>query len=445
MGIAVRADEAISLLHQYTSPFYGHKGNDGVKPVKVQPVWERWLNNNWTLRITNYKLDQHFKAIATYYFMGASAVLGCGDYTLFMVDIDVMKSKGLGTPEGALAFARHLRQTLLPGMFFEVSTGGKGIQGFCLLHRRGLSDEEVNDCLRHIQHRLRQEQTKVNADIELVEIKGSVPIIEKVTRLRPIRTYHAYGNVTTWDRQVDDYKVVKSGSFAKFPRTVRDRLEDFKGTTIVSAETLKLPAWQLNKALRTVAVGGSTFVLPHDYEEKLACYERLVQAQGLANLPTKSRAKVTARDFAIFLLLGSVMKYDPKKGMPVKRWERLWTTLHQEGVLDRGFDCHRLKVMRDTISERGLIEWFDERYTPPVGQKGQCCRWQFSEELLDVLDASEATAGHTHNIVGTLTLGEIRFAGPHPVRYPRAIFQYRSELLPDYEQRLELCFAAQAA
>lgn len=427
MGIAAtprsKADEAIRLLNQYTTPFYGFKGNAGPRPIKVQQVWERFLKNDWSLRIPNYKLDQHFNNQATFYFVGASAVLGGGDYTLFMVDIDVLKSKGLGTPEGALAFAQHLKATLLPGMFFEVSTNGKGIQGFCLFYRRGLTDEQVNEYLKHIEQRLRQEQAKVNADIELVEIKGSIPIIDGA-----------------------EYKVIKSGSLAKFPRTIRDRLDEFKNTTVVSPDTLQAPAWNLDKNVKQVVVGGSTFVLPEDYEQKLACYERLALAHGLDGLSTKTRAKVTARDFAIFFLLGSIMKYDPQKGMPTRRWECLWTGLHKDGVLDRGFDCHRFKIMRDTMSERGLIQWFDEHYRPPVGQKGQCCRWRFSDDFLDALDAAvQAQGEHTHNIVGTDPYAEIELAGPHATRYPTMIFQQRPELPFDYEERLEWVFAAQAA
>jgi hypothetical protein len=42
-----------------------------------------------------------------------------------MIDIDVLKSKRLGSPEGARTFAAFLR-TKFPTLYVEASTGGKG-------------------------------------------------------------------------------------------------------------------------------------------------------------------------------------------------------------------------------------------------------------------------------------------------------------------------------
>ena len=56
-------------------------------------------------RMANYHLDDHFRNETTLYFGGHHAI----DHDIIsMIDIDVEKSKGLGTPEGAKRFAEYL-------------------------------------------------------------------------------------------------------------------------------------------------------------------------------------------------------------------------------------------------------------------------------------------------------------------------------------------------
>ena len=55
-----------------------------------------------------------------------------------MIDVDVLKSKMLGSPEGARKFAAFLR-TRFPNLYVEASTGGKGQHAYLLVRKLGHS------------------------------------------------------------------------------------------------------------------------------------------------------------------------------------------------------------------------------------------------------------------------------------------------------------------
>src|SRR5437868_3396365 len=110
-----------------------------------------------------------------------------------MIDIDVLKSQQKGTPEGARKFAEHLKK-IWPDLYFEPSTNGKGIHCYFTLWKWQVGADCVNKALKRLEKWLRAEARKTNADIELVEVKGTCPVIE----------YE--------DRKV---KAIKYGTFAK--------------------------------------------------------------------------------------------------------------------------------------------------------------------------------------------------------------------------------------
>ena len=123
-----------------------------------------------------------------------------------MIDIDVQKSKNLGSPEGAKRFAEYLddKPELKDHVSWEPSTHGIGMHGFFVLRCAGVERPVVNAQLKEFEAWLRAEAEKVGADIELVEVKGTCPII-KVTM----------GQVR------DRYEVFKFGQWAKIPRNVQ--------------------------------------------------------------------------------------------------------------------------------------------------------------------------------------------------------------------------------
>src|ERR1019366_7955819 len=81
--------------------------------------------------------------------------------TLVMIDIDCLKCRGLGSKEGAVAFADHLKAVYFPGIWFEPSTNGNGMHGYFVLHKLGVHARDVNAQLRTFEKWLRQESRKV--------------------------------------------------------------------------------------------------------------------------------------------------------------------------------------------------------------------------------------------------------------------------------------------
>ena len=79
-------------------------------------------HHGWLYKITNECFQDHMAGTDTYYFQGE----GRQDIaeTLVMIDIDCLKSRGLGSKEGAHRFADHLKETYFPDLCFESSTNG---------------------------------------------------------------------------------------------------------------------------------------------------------------------------------------------------------------------------------------------------------------------------------------------------------------------------------
>ncbi len=95
---------------------------------------------------------------------------------------------------------------------------------------------------------------------------------------------------------------------------------------------------------------------------------------------------------AIFLMLLKFFtnNMNDDGSLPVARFQGLWTSLLECGDLDRGFDCHRFKVIRDFFSELGLIDWQDESFVVGrMGIKGRAAKWKASQELLEILCLEE--------------------------------------------------------
>src|ERR1019366_1131705 len=126
-------------------------------------------------KLRNSDYQDHMAGKDTYYFQGE----GRPDRpeTLVMIDIDVKKSRKLGSTTGALAFARHLRK-IFPDLQCERSTNGKGVHAYINLHKLGVSARDVNAVQRTFEKWLKQEARRIRADIEDVEIKGTCPVFE---------------------------------------------------------------------------------------------------------------------------------------------------------------------------------------------------------------------------------------------------------------------------
>ena len=143
-------------------------------------VLDHLCNKGKIAYLSNDKLRRHFINEDTFYFAGSS----WGSETLVMIDIDC--HNGIGTLQGALAYAQFLKDTYFPNLYFEPSTNGKGVHGYFVLQKEGVKPEIVNALFGQLQAYLRQ--TIYGFDIETVEIKGRCPIIYWGTRGARSRT-----------------------------------------------------------------------------------------------------------------------------------------------------------------------------------------------------------------------------------------------------------------
>ena len=122
----------------------------------------------WLRRVSNYKFERHFAGQDVYYFMGNPGK--SAPYTLAIIDINVQKPRKIkreegesnvhyaervkrmkGSPEGAVAFAAHLKKTIWPHLVWERSRSGKGLGCPVFVRKDGRSPAEVNAMLMHLE------------------------------------------------------------------------------------------------------------------------------------------------------------------------------------------------------------------------------------------------------------------------------------------------------
>lgn len=183
---------------------YGYKWYGKVVHCNTnEEVLDHLRNKTKLSHLTNEKLGRHFSGEDTHYFTGNS----WGDETLVLIDIDC--HHGVGSLNGALAYAQHLKDTLFPNLYFEPSTNGVGVHGYFVLDKRGVRPKLVNELFGQLQAYLRR--TVQGFDIETVEIKGRCPTIVWGSRRGEIANY-------------------KAGVLAKIPRNA-ERFVELRNTT----------------------------------------------------------------------------------------------------------------------------------------------------------------------------------------------------------------------
>jgi hypothetical protein len=184
------------LKDKIFSHVHDEKVGDGVYPSMTKEALVGFYNQHGHgKKLPNYKLQDHFDRLKTYYYW--SSPNKTAEYALVLIDIDVLKSKMLGSPEGARKFAAFLR-TWFRNLYVEASTGGKGQHAYLLMRKLGRSAEEVKKALKYLERWLRQQAQ--GFDIEIVEVKGTPPVIK----------YRDSGTIDS----------ITYGSFAKLPREV---------------------------------------------------------------------------------------------------------------------------------------------------------------------------------------------------------------------------------
>ncbi len=399
-----KSQNIFTWIRQRTSPFcFGVKTRAG-KPahcnrnVDVLAHFRSLRAGRWgrhLSRLSNADMADHFAGRKTYYFT-ADGRCSTTDEVLVNIDIDCHRS---GTLAGALAFARHLRATRFPGLYFEASTNGKGVHGYVVVVKGDLGDIGLNPLLTRLDRELKAELVRGNWDVEGVEVKGHAP---------------EFG----WGRHKYELLTYKSGQLAKLPREAVERADELRATTRVSADELRrvrtsaVPGGKTGKTRvsgqlvngvatreRVGSVDGR-----HFGQEELArlegAYRSLAkEILGEGKLVASNRKVVTREDLAIFLMLLRFFSghMNADGSLPTARWREMWTALHEAGGGGRPWCHRRYAAMRNFLSGQGLLAWDDEGYlvgeTGRDGRRvpGKASRWRAGTRLMGWMEEGAAT------------------------------------------------------
>ncbi len=77
--------------------------------------------------------------------------------------------------------------------------------------------------------------------------------------------------------------------------------------------------------------------------------------------------------------------------MPTKRIKTIWDRMYETGEVDRAFDYHRWKVIRDQIEVQGGLEMVDRHfYSGFINDQGQeirglAAKWKMADWLIEKL------------------------------------------------------------
>jgi hypothetical protein len=381
-------DPICSYLRKLISPYgFGWEGEDGGVERYTNEQLIRWYNTKGFMGTPNnsdYYL--HFAGQITHYFWADGRKKS--PETISMIDIDCHKK---GNPQSATAFADWLKDNYFPNLYHEPSTHGKGRHGYFVLFKNGFTDVGVSNYLKRLDKTLKKLlelflATHPQYEIEIVEIKGTPHII-------------------TWakgaKRQIES---MKSGCLAKLPRDVINRFDEFKNTTVLSFDDIAELEEKVEKLvipeprkLSIFKIKGSTSAHPIKKDEIEAIsgpYLEFANTWIPESVVTSSRAKVDAIDLAIALPILKFCSQNMNSDgtMPTKRIKTIWDGLFAEGEIDRAFDYHRWKVIRDLIETQGGLEMEDRLYyTGFVNDqgdqiKGIAAKWKLADWLVGELD-----------------------------------------------------------
>lgn len=386
---------ACTFLRKLISPHgFGSKDASGYRRTTNEALLADYNRKGYIRGLTNAQMLDHFRGETTYYFWADGRIKT--PYALVCIDIDNHK---VGTLDAALAFARHLKDTLFPGLYFEPSTGGKGVHGYVLIDKRGFGDERLHGlckmldrALKVVHQRWRHENP--DQDVEGVEINGHPPRI-------------------TWTRD-GQMKDLISGQFAKLPREMLTRFDEFKGTTVLDA--LRISQLYLTykedqivskkPVVEPTGTQGSLTgcVVKQKNLDRWVSYLNAAGTMVGSNIKTTGREVATAEDMAVLLLILVACTDDMNadSSMPTARIRENWEILFGNGDVVRPWCPRRYTALRNHLSNLGFIEWEDRRYVPAalsLTGEGRAARWRASELLTDML-AVEKLGGGTSIVVG---------------------------------------------
>jgi hypothetical protein len=433
---------ACTFLRKLTSP-YGHGSKDafGYRRPTNQALMDDYNRRGYIRGLTNAQMLDHFHGKATHYFWADGRIRT--PYALLKIDIDNHK---LGTLAAAQAFARHLRDTLFPGLYFETSTNGKGVHGYVLIHKRGFGDERLHGLAGMLDQAMKvvlKGWQARNPDllVEGVEIKGHPPRI-------------------TWTRDGRMEDLI-SGQFAKLPREMLTRFQEFRKTTVLDGRQISQLCMQykdepvlpvrstVEQAKPSHSLTGC--VVKQADLDQWDSYLDVARRLVVQPLKTRGREVATAEDMAVLLLVleACTLDLNADGSMPTARIRENWEILHADGDVPRPWCPRRYTALRDHLSDLGHIDWEDRRYIPSALSTtgmGQAAKWRLSEAMMEMLER-EKLGVQADEVVPEVTLEEGRVElgavvlqqawGEEDLYCDKDFFKDDEEPLPDWIIDLE--------
>jgi hypothetical protein len=384
-----RKDPVCSRLRKLISPYsFGWEEPGGVGRYTNEQLIRCYNKHGFMGGLNNRDYYAHFAGQTTYYFWADGRTRT--PETLACVDIDCHSR---GNPRSAAAFAGWLAENYLPDLYHEPSTHGRGRHGYFVLCKPGLGDRDVVGVLGRLDRAIKKLlrlflATHPHHEVEGVEIMGTPHLMTWGEGVKP---------------RIDS---MRSGKLAKIPRQILDRFDEFNSTTSLTFEDIRdlcnrvdaivIPEPEV-PSIAVSARKGSLSDHPVSEQEIAALkgpYLDLARSWIPQAIATSSRAKVDAPDLAIALAVikSCSTRMNADGSMPTARIKAIWDRMYCNGEVDRAFDYHRWKAVRDLIEVKGGLVMVDRRYytrfTNANGQeiKGKAARWHMAGWLMEELE-----------------------------------------------------------
>ena len=337
------------LLDLINDTCWGKKKVEGPRPVNVKQAILGALNqvpNIWLRRPTVKAIRQHYHNEETFYFTGRRNTKSKRDYkTLVMVDIDCHSS---GTLAGALAFAKHLADNYLSGMYYEPSTHGVGAHGYLIVEKPNWEEEDYNSLLGKLDAWLKHVLATTKYDVENVEIKGRCPVVtwteEETPRIEITFTQDDYEPHWEDMRVAGTVKhrvasAIKVGTLAKMPRDVvslyRNGTHETTANDLCVLVNQPVPGYEPAASDEKEGSCCGKFIETDRISKYMPIATQLLKDPAAVS----GRVKVTADDIAIILVIleHCSLNGNADGSMPSKRIKAIWESLYKaNAIVNRG-------------------------------------------------------------------------------------------------------------
>lgn len=389
---------------------------------------------------TNPLLMRHCANEDTFYFTGTSYGT---DHTLVMLDIDVQKKLGIGTPAGALDCIQFLKKKLFKNLYYEPSTNKKGQHGYFLLETKGKTDLEIKAALKQLEKTLK---TYIPLfDIEDIEIKGHPGVVHWSTHRRGKVDNFTFGILAKVPRDYERFHELEAttrmtcADLTNIPEHTGRAPLPLRGKGAISIKSSVSASKSSSKSPVTASKKVSGSISQKHIEPKRLASTKAFILKHFKSLPTHKKYKITVDHVATCLtILEHCSRNMNKDGtLPRVRIERMWKGLFEAGDVEHDWHKDIYTTVKNWLRDCGCLEIVDSKYwffpqssDPDVPRKvGRAMKWSICSELLSMLEEEREEKEERHPCVFPISLSNpltTQWIGIEPQRVP-----------PDYEIRCE--------